>query len=687
MKDFALAASPDDTRLELLYHISREIVGRLELADVLSHIVRLTADSVGAVSASLLVFDQHGQVSHGWLLYGGRVIGDASAQLAQYADRGLAGWVARNKRGALVANVEADERWYKIPDSPFEGPKSVLAVPLALHDQVVGVLTLVHTLPGFFGESDLALLTAIAGQAAVAIDNARLFAESRKQAEVLAALVETARAVASTLDLDEVLHLLLTRIISLLGVEAASIALMAGGELEFKVAEGGAAEAIVGMRLHVGQGIAGSVVESGRPLLVPDVRGDPRFFADMDRQTGFITRSIMCAPIHVKERTLGVIEVMNPRWGAFREDDLSLVTAIADMAGNAIAHAQLFTEIQAAEARFLALFEDSIDPILITDLSGRITDANRKAVEFLGYSRDELQGLVIGNVHRMGTGPIGEQRFSHITGGREVSFETRMTNKHGEAVPVEVHAKRIVRDGQEFIQWIQRDISERLALEETRSDLISMIVHDLRSPLGNIISSLDVLQATIPGDDEVVAPVLAIAFRSSQRLSRLIDSLLDLRRLEAGQAVLHKEAASLNALLAEAADQVHPLAEGKAILLRLEVPPRLPTINLDVDMIRRVLINLTENAVKYSETAGTIVVSARIDDLSVTVGVKDTGPGIAEPDQSRIFQKFARLQQSGPKGLGLGLAFCKLAVEAHGGRIWVESKPGRGATFYFTLPI
>jgi PAS domain S-box-containing protein len=687
MKDLPLAAASDDSRLELLYHISREIVGRLELADVLSHIVRLTAQSVGAVSASLLVFDGRGQVSHGWLLYDGRLIGDASQQLAQYAERGLAGWVARHKQAALIANVETDPRWYKIPDSPFEGPKSVVAVPLAWHEQVVGVLTLVHTRPGFFGESDLSLLTAIGDQAAIAIDNARLYEASRKQAEGMAALVETARAVASTLNLDEVLRLLLTRIIALLGVEAASIALVQDDMLEFKVAEGGAAESIVGMKLQLGQGIAGSVAQSGQPLLVPDTRDDPRFFAEMDKQTGFRTRSILCVPITVKQRTLGVIEVMNPRTGPFGEADQELVTAVADMAGNAIAHAQLFLEIQAAEARYLALFQDNIDPILITDLSGRITDANGKAAEFLGYSRGELKGLVIGNVHRMGTGPIGAQRFSHITGGREVSFETRMTNKHGEAVPVEVHAKRIVRDGQEFIQWIQRDISERLALEESRSDLISMIVHDLRSPLGNIISSLDVLQATMPSDDEVVTPVLAIAFRSSQRLSRLIDSLLDLRRLEAGQAVLHKEPASLNALIAEAADQVHPLAEGKAILLRLDVPPRLPSVVVDVDMLRRVLINLMENAVKYSESAGAISVNAKVDEKVVTIGVKDTGPGIPFSEQGRIFQKFTRLQQSGPKGLGLGLAFCKLAVEAHGGKIWVESEPGLGSTFTFTVPL
>lgn len=847
----------DSSRLELLYHISREISSRLDLASLLSRLLHLTAESVGAVNASLIVYDDHGRVSYGALLFNGRVISNAGEQLTPYAEHGLAGWVARHKRGAIIANAEEDERWYTLPSAPMEGPKAVIAVPLSSRDQVVGVLTLVHSLPGYFGEGDLALLTAIADQAAIAIDNARLFAaeqrrralsdtlqqvarainetldldrvlplileqlarvirydssavllrdvpgaahlrvaaargfkepaamlnqtfsaagvafrvvkerrpividdvradpdwieghtaeqrlirawigaplivkddvigvltvdhyvpgsyteedgrvvaalaeqaatavvnarlyeEIRKQVQATSALAETARAVASTLDLDEVLRLLLSRIAQALGVEAASISLVQGDELEFKVAEGAASEGVVGMKLKLGQGIAGWVAKSGRPVLVPEVKSDPRFFGEIDLQTGFITRSIICAPIMVKDRVLGVIQALNPRRGSFNIDDLNLLTGIAEMAGNAISHAQLFSDIQAAEARYAALFEDSIDPILITDLNGRITDANRKAAEFLGYSREELQGLVIGNVHRMGTGPIGSERFRHIAGGKEVSFETRVTAKDGREVPVEVHAKRIVRVGQEFIQWIEHDISERQQMEEMRSDLVAMIFHDLRSPLANIMSSLEVLEVSLPPNDEALASVLAIAARSSQRLSRLVDSLLDLRRLEAGKAVLHRENASINALIAEAAEAVHPGADGKGIVLKLDAPPRLPSISVDGDMIRRVIINLMENGVKYTEGGGTITVSAKADDEAVTVGVKDTGPGIPASEQARIFNRFARIyREGGPKGLGLGLAFCKLAVEAHGGKIWVESELGQGATFSFTLPL
>jgi two-component system, NtrC family, sensor histidine kinase KinB len=252
-----------------------------------------------------------------------------------------------------------------------------------------------------------------------------------------------------------------------------------------------------------------------------------------------------------------------------------------------------------------------------------------------------------------------------------------------------VHIKRVDIARQPILQWILRDISERLALDELRADLTSMIFHDLRSPLGNVISSLEVLQTSLPMDDEALQSVLAIAVRSSRRLSRLVESLLDLGQLEAGQAVLHKAQGSISALIAEAVEEIHPMAEAKGHMLQFSLEPAgLPTVEMDVDMIRRVLINLLENAVKYTRSGGRISISADRTGDEVRVKVSDTGPGIPAGDQQRIFEKFARLQHEGrAKGLGLGLTFCRLAVGAHGGRIWVESQVGQGSTFSFTLPL
>jgi signal transduction histidine kinase len=253
---------------------------------------------------------------------------------------------------------------------------------------------------------------------------------------------------------------------------------------------------------------------------------------------------------------------------------------------------------------------------------------------------------------------------------------------------VEVHAKLIQRGGQKFIYWIQHDLSEKMALEELRDDLMSMVVHDLRSPLGNIISSLDLLQSAPADDQEMADSLVTIAVRSAERLSRLVDSLLDLRRMEAGEYELERRPVALEPLLREAAEQVQPLAAAKAIRLRPSTAPGLPDAAADADLIRRVIVNLLDNALKYTPQGGLVTISAKRTQNMLTVRVRDTGPGIPEGEQQRIFEKFTRVQRtSAPKGLGLGLAFCKLAVEAHGGQIWVENSARRGAAFSFTLPL
>jgi PAS domain S-box-containing protein len=502
------------------------------------------------------------------------------------------------------------------------------------------------------------------------------------------ALAATAQAITATLQLDEILRVIVRHAQDLLRAEAASIALVDSSQLVFKESVGSVADHIRGMKVPLGQGILGWVAQNNRAALVPEVHRDPRFYPGVDEVTGFTTHALACVPVQIQNRVIGVIEVMNPRGGTFVPETLSLLGSLATVAGTAIFHAQWVSELQVAENRYSSLFEDNIDPILITNLDGIITDANRTAVTFFGYERNELVGQRVIKVHRMGTAFLGSDRYQNLRGGKELTYQTRITTKAGNEIPVEVHAKLIQRRGQEFIQWIQRDLSERLELEELRNDLTSMIFHDLRSPLGNIMSALDVVQASLPTTSETEQSLLAIAVRSAERLSRLVDSLLDLRRLEEGQVQLNREQISLSALVKDALEQIQASAEGKGIQLRSEVSPRLPYIFIDADMIRRVVINLVENSIKYTPGAGTVTLAAKAGPKEVTLAVRDTGPGIPRNMHTRIFDKFARANREGaPKGMGLGLAFCKLAVEAHGGRIWVESQPGKGSTFSLTLPI
>jgi signal transduction histidine kinase len=238
------------------------------------------------------------------------------------------------------------------------------------------------------------------------------------------------------------------------------------------------------------------------------------------------------------------------------------------------------------------------------------------------------------------------------------------------------------------VQWIMRDITERKELDSLRDDMIAMIYHDLRSPLGNIVSSLDLMNGMIP-DDETLHTMLTIARNSTGRIQRLVNSLLDINRLESGQPIADQNAIDPILLIREALREVEPSAAGRHQILENKTVGVLPLIWVDVDMVHRVLINLLENAIKYTPTGGLVEIGAQVNSgTSVKFWVRDNGPGISATDRERVFEKFTRLRgKEGPSGLGVGLAFCKLAVLGHGGQIWVESEPGKGTIFWLTLPV
>jgi PAS domain S-box-containing protein len=854
----AKANERTQTSLALLYSISRELTAQLDLRELLQRILELTLKAVGSPAGSILVLDELGQASEGAIALGGKVHDHSMEQLRDTFEHGLAGWVVENRQAVLLEDTRSDPRWLRKPDEDDSQARSAISVPLLAGDRVVGVLTLVRRKAGPFNQDDLALATAIADQAGIAVSNAHLFRaeqerrrlastlqeiartinqtlepkqvykqileqlrrildfdsasifliedhhlqpvaalgfkdneralgftlslendrlgkqifesrkplivedvqqidtwmkieglpeaerirgwigaplivrdrvvgilnvdsytvgayssdaleviqafadqastavanallfdESQRRIASMGALTETARVVTASLDLNEVLQRITDRTLESLEVQAASLALVDDQTdgLVFRVASGFGAEQVIGMQLAPGQGIAGWVLEHEQAVFASDVQSDPRFYPNVDQQLGFKSEVIACVPIQVQERTIGILEAINPKRGRLSQEQMDLMTGIAGLAGTVIIHAQLFEETQSARQRYASLFEDSVDSILISDLDGRVTDANKRAEAFLGYSTDEIGELSIFNILEKDGDEVPED-LHEIDPSQTLSYDGQIRDRNGRQLPVEVHIKRMQIGSGSFVQWILRDISERLELAELRTDLTSMIFHDLRSPLGNIISSLEVLQASFDDEDETILSVLSIASRSSRRASRLVESLLDLDRLEAEKAVLNKSEASIGALIAEAVEEIHPTAEARAQFLRMNLAPRLPPIAMDVDMIRRVLINLLENAVKYTQAGDHIDVSARLQDEVLEVRVRDSGPGISVVDRERIFEKFFRLSgESRPKGLGLGLAFCRLAVEAHGGKIWVESEEGQGSTFIFTLPV
>jgi len=687
----SLPQEKDQTKalLDLLYHVSRDVATALDLRTVLQRVLYESIQNVGGERCSIVVLDDAGKAVDATIVYGTQIHEHTTVQLRDTTERGLAGWVIRNRKGVLVLDTSKDERWLMRPDDAIDrsGVKSAICVPLLAREKLVGVLTLVHPKPNAFSEEQFNLMQAIADQAGIAVLNARLYTESQRQARVMTALAEGAAAMNASLRMEDVHQRILIQTMQALQVETVALGMVDGEQLIYRAAAGQNAGNIVGRKIALGDGIVGSAAREGRGVVVSDINQDKNY-GDADKFGGVEMRAVVVAPIQSQGRTIGIIEAINPIAKSFDPDALLVMTGIGGLAGTTIQNAELFEKLRAAHQRYRELFEDSIDPMLITDWEGNILEANRQAMLLSGYSNDQLHSLTIDQLHDVHWTRTGAE-FKTLRENRTCSYESFLRRQDESRVPVEVHGRRVEFDETDSIQWIMRDITERKELDSLRDDLTAMIYHDLRSPLANIVSSLDVLYSMVPEDDkDTVLSILKIAENSTDRIQRLVSSLLDVSKLESGQPVADQKAIETLELIKSAALDVTPVAAGRRQTLLTNLPDRLAPIWVDEDMARRVLINLAENASKFSPPGAEIEIGARQNSEWVHMWVKDNGPGIPAAEQDRIFDKFTRLRGSGkPGGLGIGLAFCRLAVLGHGGQIWVESEQGSGSTFHFTFPL
>lgn len=440
--------------------------------------------------------------------------------------------------------------------------------------------------------------------------------------------------------------------------------------------------------LLVNRGLVGFVHHGRRTIVIRDLRSDPRW-PDMPDTPIFPRQGAAVGlPLEKKGRIFGVMLLIHEQIDYFNAEMVEMLEAVANIASSALGNAADYNQAHMVKSRYQWLFNDSIVPIILTDLNGKIFDANRQACIFLRYDLPQLITLEIAAIHRLGTGPIGVNRFESLQMGKQIEFRTTAWTADGKDVPVLVRARRLSFEGQDLIEWIEQDITAQMELEQLRADLSAMVYHDLRGPLQNVYSSLTMLTRLLPALDKDVQEFIAIGLRSTRQLSRMVESLLDIQRMEEGQTVLDRKITSLHSLIANAIELVQPIAAEADQRLVFELSPDLPFARIDGDMILRVVVNLIENAVKYTPEGGVIKVGAYLAKDAICISVSDSGPGIPRHLQPQIFDKFSRVKYTdAPKGVGLGLAFCRLAVEAHGGKIWVESEPGKGSLFQFSLPL
>lgn len=685
-----MANERERSLLELLYRVSRELATAIDLRTVLQRVLYAALDNVGGERGSIVVMDEHGKPIDSIIVHGKRVQGDTTRQLRVTVERGLAGWVVRHGEAALLPDTSRDKRWLRRPDDEVSqsGAKSALCVPLLAREKIVGVLTLVHSQVNAFDKHHLKLIQAIADQAGVAVLNARLYTESQRQARVMTALADGAVTINASLQLKDVYQRIMTQTMQALQVETVALAFREknSNDFVFVTATGQQSGSIIGKRVSAAEGLIGKVLQDRQGIVIPSLKQEnpfskTHFFADIE------SNAIAVAPIQAQRKIIGVIEAINPIAGDFDPDALLVMTGLGSLAGTTIQKAKLFEEVEETRKRYHDLFNDSIDPIFITDWNGNILDANRMAYSFSGYQNQDFRGVNIDTTHDLFWTEVGHN-FEHLQYDLSFEYEALFNAKDGQKIPVDVYVRSIYFGKHEAIQWTFRDISERKELDGLRDDLTSMIYHDLRSPLANVISSIEVLGNLIETKNEGIESVLQIASNATGRMQRLISSLLDINRLEAGQEIATKRGVSPKKILREALEEARPNIEGRDQTIKNRVAEDLPNLWADEDMISRVLINLLENASKFTPSEGEIELGAEVQGDQVLFWVADNGIGISEEERPHVFKKFARAK-SGKKvtGFGVGLAFCRLAVNGHDGKIWIDDKRDHGTRFNFTLPI
>jgi PAS domain S-box-containing protein len=453
----------------------------------------------------------------------------------------------------------------------------------------------------------------------------------------------------------------------------------------FRAAAGKDGSTIVGRKAPRTQNPIGDVLAKGRAVMIADPASDPRF-ASFNAFRGLELRALMLAPLEAQGKPIGVIAAINPIPGRFEPDAEPVLRGMGALAGATIQNAESHERLQWAQQRYRALFEESYDLVFVTDWDGKITETNRQAAAITGLNEAQLRIMGIGQLHAVDWSRVGKD-YAALHRQGSIRYESSLMTADGHVVPVEVRASRVEFEDADSILWTMHDQSEHKQLDELRQNLTAMIYHDLRSPLSNLTSSVELLKGLVTGDGDVKTTV-EIVEHSAVRMNRLVNSLLDINRLEGGGKLTAQSMVEPGALVRAAVEDVAPFAQSRRQTINAQIAAGLPGIWVDADMMRRVLVNLLENALKFSKAGTAVETGARLVADMVEFWVEDEGPGIPAEEQRRIFEKFSRRASTadGAPGLGLGLAFCRLAVHAHEGIIDVESQEGHGARFSVRLP-
>jgi len=505
-------------------------------------------------------------------------------------------------------------------------------------------------------------------------------------------LLEISRALTAQLNLDELLQMVLEAATNILAGQAGLIAL--------RNPDGG-------FRVRASYGLPAALIPYFGPLLVdiPDDVDLQRFripglaekLGLIAAQLGLRLQQVVALPMSIKQELIGVLYVSRAYGTRFTTNDRQILASFADQAAIAVHNAQLYERISQEKRRLDAILEYSADGVLILDAGHHVVVFNHAlaqltrwpAAEALGRHHDEVvQWARLETELDLGSAEAGGWPLPAAP--RPLYVEGDLRRQPGGTVSVGItYAPLFDRDGR-LVNIIAnvRDITRFREADEIKSTFVSVVSHELKTPVALIKGYADTLLRTDAcWQPETMQESLTVIVEESDRLNHLIDNLLDASRLQAGAFPLDKDQVALDALAERVASRFRTQTQVHEIAVRF--PPDLPVVEGDPARLEQVLNNLVSNAIKYSPHGGTIEISGHESPNDVVVSVADQGVGIPLEEHSRVFERFfrgTRERNQRTPGAGLGLYLAKAIVEAHGGRIWLTSNSGEGTVFSFAIP-
>jgi len=710
-------------QLQTSAEVARAIASVRDLEQLLPQIVHLVSDRFGWYHTGIFLVDEMGEyaVLHAASSEGGqRML--AHGHRLKVGEMGIVGYVAATGRPRIALDVGADAVYFDNPDLPHT--RSEMALPLKVGGQVIGVLDVQSSEPAAYDDEDVALLSILADQVAIAIQNARLFEQSQK------ALAEI-QAVQRRYVRQEWSRVVRER-----------------RELAYEYRRSGVPPLAEPWPPEALRALA-----EDKPVVFPEPTPSLGSGRGGNGRGSPTVQAALAAPIKLRDQTIGVLDLQETdKRRLWTDEEIALVQTISDQVALALENARLFEEtsrraeqlatlnriglslasgleleqvlqtlyeqcrqILTADTFYVALYDENTGLIEFPLLTG--VDGPRQ-IEPLdiyhnpgitGYIIQTGQPLHVPDLHHLPADapfraiPISEHPSRSFLGvpltvrGQVIgvlSVQGREPNLYTDQdvellATIAAQASIAIENARAFERLVQT--AEQLReVDRLKTQFLANMSHELRTPLNSIIGFSRVMLKGIDGPlTELQEADLNSIYNSGQHLLGLINSILDMSKIEAGKMDLTFEEVALQPMIDGALSVARALIKDRPIELRVEVPEELPTVWADAQRVRQVLLNLLSNAEKFTER-GYIELRVEAGPEFVTIHVADTGIGIDPEAQKRLFIPFQQVDASTTRragGTGLGLAISRSFVEMHGGKIWLQSEPGKGSTFSFTLPV